>query len=314
MPTAHLSDRGVVRVSGADARPFLDGLVTCDLDKVGPDRPRFGALLTPQGKLLFDFLLFEAPQDAGGGFYLDCLRFMAPDLAKRLGFYKLRAKVAVEDLSETLAVVAGWGDAPKPDDAIGLVGGDPRLKALGWRAIVAAEDAAALASPAEGEAESREARPGEGESATPGHGAYHAHRVALGVPEGGKDFLFNDTFPHEALMDQLNGIDFDKGCYIGQEVVSRMQHRGTARTRIVPVVYEDGFTAEPWSEVTAGERRLGKVGTGANGRGLVMIRLDRAADALAAGETIRAGGMPVRIEKPDFVGFPFPGEAATPAA
>ncbi|MFL5197336.1 MAG: YgfZ/GcvT domain-containing protein [Microvirga sp.] len=313
MPTAHLSDRGVVRVSGADARPFLDGLVTCDLDKVGPDRPRFGALLTPQGKLLFDFLLFEAPQDAGGGFYLDCLRFMAPELAKRLGFYKLRAKVAVEDLSETLAVVAGWGDAPKPDDAIGLVGGDPRLKALGWRAIVAAEDAA-LASPAEGEAVSREARPGEGESATPGHGAYHAHRVALGVPEGGKDFLFNDTFPHEALMDQLNGIDFDKGCYIGQEVVSRMQHRGTARTRIVPVVYEDGFTAEPWSEVTAGERRLGKVGTGANGRGLVMIRLDRAADALAAGETIRAGGMPVRIEKPGFIGFPFPGEAATPAA
>jgi tRNA-modifying protein YgfZ len=314
VPTAHLSDRGVVRVSGADARTFLDGLVTCDLDKVAPDRPRFGALLTPQGKLLFDFLLFEAPQDAGGGFYLDCLRFMAPDLAKRLGFYKLRAKVAVEDLSETLAVVAGWGDAPKPDGEIGLVGGDPRLKALGWRAIVAAEDAAALASPAEGEAESREARPGEGESATPGHGAYHAHRVALGVPEGGKDFLFNDTFPHEALMDQLNGIDFDKGCYIGQEVVSRMQHRGTARTRIVPVVYEDGFTAEPWSEVTAGERRLGKVGTGANGRGLVMIRLDRAADALAAGETIRAGGMPVRIEKPDFVGFPFPGEAATPAA
>jgi tRNA-modifying protein YgfZ len=314
VPTAHLSDRGVVRVSGADARTFLDGLVTCDLDKVGPDRPRFGALLTPQGKLLFDFLVFEAPQDAGGGFYLDCLRFMAPDLAKRLGFYKLRAKVAVEDLSETLAVVAGWGDAPKPDDAIGLVGDDPRLPALGWRAIVAAEDAAALASPPGGEAESREARPGEGESATPGHGAYHAHRIALGVPEGGKDFLFNDTFPHEALMDQLSGIDFDKGCYIGQEVVSRMQHRGTARTRIVPVVYEDGFTAEPWSEVTAGERRLGKVGTGANGRGLVMIRLDRAADALAAGETIRAGGMPVRIEKPGFIGFPFPGEAATPAA
>ena len=314
MPTAHLSDRGVVRVSGADARTFLDGLVTCDLDKVGPDRPRFGALLTPQGKLLFDFLVFEAPQDAGGGFYLDCLRFMAPDLAKRLGFYKLRAKVAVEDLSETLAVVAGWGDAPKPDDAIGLVGDDPRLPALGWRAIVAAEDAAALASPPEGEAESREARPGEGESATPGHGAYHAHRIALGVPEGGKDFLFNDTFTHEALMDQLQGIDFDKGCYVGQEVVSRMQHRGSARTRVVPVVYEDGFAAEPWSDVTAGGRNLGKVGTGANGRGLVMVRLDRAADALAAGETIRAGGLPVRIGKPDWARFAFPGEAATPAA
>ena len=245
MPTAHLSDRGLVRVSGAEARTFLDGLVTCELDKVAPDRPRFGALLTPQGKLLFDFLVFEAPQDAGGGFYLDCLRFMAPDLAKRLGFYKLRAKVAVEDLSETLAVVAGWGDAasagrrdrprrrrPAPPGA--RLARDRRGRGCGG-----------FASPPGGEAEWREARAGEGESAAPGHGAYHAHRIALGVPEGGKDFLFNDTFPHEALMDQLNGIDFDKGCYIGQEVVSRMQHRGTARTRIVPVVYEDGFTAEP---------------------------------------------------------------------
>jgi tRNA-modifying protein YgfZ len=325
MPTAHLSDRGVVRVSGEEAKRFLDGLLTCDMDLVTPEKPRFGALLTPQGKLLFDFIVFEAPRDAGGGFYLDCLKFMAPDLVKRLGFYKLRAKIAIEDRSENFAVVAGWGDAPKPSDEIGLVGEDPRLPALGWRAIVAAEEAA-LASPSEGEAESRQrvrppagpmtgsARPGEGGSPTPGYRAYHAHRIALGVPEGGKDFLFNDTFPHEALMDQLHGVDFDKGCYVGQEVVSRMQHRGTARTRIVPVVYEDGFAAEPWSEVTAGGRNLGKVGTGANGRGLVMIRLDRAADALAAGETIRAGGMPVRIEKPEWIGFAFPGEAATPAA
>ena len=314
MLTAHLMDRGVVRVTGEEARKFLDGLLTCDMDKVTPERPRFGALLTPQGKILFDFLVFEAPADAGGGFYLDCLKFMAPDLAKRLGFYKLRAKVAVENLSGSLAVVAGWGDLPKPDDEIGLVAEDPRLPALGWRAIVAAEDAPALASPPEGEAESREARTGEGETPTPGYQAYHAHRVALGVPEGGKDFLFNDTFPHEALMDQLHGVDFDKGCYVGQEVVSRMQHRGTARTRVVPVVYEDGFAAEPWSEVTAGARSLGKAGTGAAGRGLVLIRLDRAAEALSAGETIRAGGLPVRIEKPAWIGFPFPGEAATPAA
>jgi folate-binding protein YgfZ len=314
VPTAHLPDRGVVRVSGEDAKKFLDGLLTCDMDRVTPEKPRFGALLTPQGKLLFDFIVFAAPQDAGGGFYLDCLKFMAPDLTKRLGFYKLRAKVAVEDLSENLGVVAGWGESQKPEDEIGLVGEDPRLAALGWRAIVSAEDVATLASPLEGEAESRGARPGEGESPMPGYQAYHAHRIALGVPEGGKDFLFNDAFPHEALMDQLNGVDFDKGCYVGQEVVSRMQHRGSARTRIVPVVYEDGFAAEPWSEVTAGERTLGKAGTGANGRGLVMIRLDRAADALAAGETIRAGGLPVRIEKPGWIGFAFPGEAATPAA
>jgi len=289
MPTTHLSDRGIVRVSGDEARRFLDGLVTCDLDQVTPTAPRFGALLTPQGKILFDFIIFEAPADAGGGFYLDVLRGYAPELAKRLTFYKLRAKITIEDLSETLAVVAGWDGAPQPDDEVGLVGADPRLPALGWRAIIAAEDAAELAD-----------APPE---------AYHAHRIALGVPEGGRDFLFNDAFPHETLMDQLHGVDFDKGCYVGQEVVSRMQHRGTARTRIVPVVYMDGFGAEPGVEVTAGEKNLGKVGTSAGGRGLVMIRLDRATDALASGEPIHAGGLPVQLVKPDWISFPFPGEA-----
>ncbi len=294
MPTAHLSDRGVVKVSGEDARRFLDGLLTCDMDRVAPSAPRFGALLTPQGKILFDFIIFEAPAEIGGGFFLDCLKVFAPDLVKRLTFYKLRAKVAIEDLSEALAVVAGWGETPKPQDEIGLVAADPRLARLGWRAIVAKEDAAGFA----------QAR----------LDAYHAHRIALGVPEGGKDFLFNTAFPHEALMDQLHGVDFDKGCYVGQEVVSRMQHRGTARTRLVPVNYEGGFAAEPGTEVTAGDRSIGTVGTGANGRGLVMIRLDRAADALAAGETIRAGGIPVSFEKPDWVAFPFPGEAAKATA
>ncbi|HST93949.1 MAG TPA: folate-binding protein [Microvirga sp.] len=287
MPSAHLADRGVVRVSGEDAKGFLDGLVTCDLDRVSPRAARLGALLSPQGKILFDFIVFEAPAEIEGGYYLDVLKVHAPDLAKRLSFYKLRARVAVQDLSETLAVAAGW-DGPPPADEAGLVAADPRLPALGWRAIVAAEDAAEFAdAPAE---------------------RYHARRIALGVPEGGRDFLFGDAFPHEALMDQLHGVDFDKGCYVGQEVVSRMQHRGTARTRIVPAVYEGGFAAEVGVEVTAGEKTLGRTGTGAEGRGLVMIRLDRAADALAAGEPIRAGGIPVRLEKPSWIGFPFPGE------
>lgn len=285
MPSVHLADRGVVRVSGEDAKTFLDNLITCDLDRVSEHTARLGALLTPQGKILFDFLVFQAPQEIGGAYYLDVLKVFAPDLAKRLGFYRLRAKVAIEDLSESLGLVAGW-DAPRPDDEVGLVVEDPRLPALGWRAIVAAQDAAALGTdPAE---------------------AYHAHRIALGVPEGGRDFLFGDAFPHETLMDQLNGVDFDKGCYVGQEVVSRMQHRGTARTRIVPAVYEGGFAADVGVEVTAGEKALGKTGTGANGRGLLMIRLDRAADAIGAGETIRAGGIPVRLEKPSWIRFPFP--------
>ena len=286
MPSVHLADRGVVRVSGEDAKAFLDGLVTCDLDRVSPAQPRFGALLTPQGKILFDFILFQAPPDIGGGYYLDALKVHAPDLAKRLGFYRLRAKVAIEDLSDTLAVIAGW-DTPGPAEEAGLVAGDPRLADLGWRAVVAAADAAEFAlDPAE---------------------AYHARRIALGVPEGGRDFLFGDAFPHEALMDQLQGVDFDKGCYVGQEVVSRMQHRGTARTRIVPALYEGGFAAEAGVEVMAGGKVLGRTGTGAEGRGLLVIRLDRAADALSAGETIRAGGIPVTLEKPAWIGFPVPG-------
>ncbi len=290
MPSVHLADRGVVRVSGEDAKTFLDGLVTCDLDRVSAHTARLGALLTPQGKILFDFIVFQAPAEVGGGYYLDALKVFAPDLAKRLGFYKLRAKVVIEDLSEAMAVVAGW-DAPRPDDEIGLVSEDPRLPDLGWRAIVAAQDAAEFAlEPAE---------------------RYHAHRIALGVPEGGRDFLFGDAFPHEALMDQLHGVDFDKGCYVGQEVVSRMQHRGTARTRIVPALYEGGFAAEAGVEVMAGDRILGKTGTGADGRGLLMIRLDRAADALAAGVPIRAGGIPVTLDKPAWIGFPFPGETGS---
>jgi folate-binding protein YgfZ len=290
MPAALLDDRGVVRVSGEEAKTFLDNLLTCDLDKVSPEKARLGALLTPQGKILFDFVIFEAPQEAGGGYYLDVLKVYAPDLAKRLNFYKLRAKVVVEDRSEAFAVIAGWGDTPRPVDEAGLVADDPRLPALGWRALVAREDAAEFVN-----------------AEAP---AFHAHRIELGVPEGGRDFLFGDAFPHEALMDQLHGVDFDKGCYVGQEVVSRMQHRGTARTRIVPVVYADGIATEAGADVTAGAKVLGKAGTGANGRGLVMIRLDRAEDALAAGEAIRAGGLPVRLTKPDWIRFPFPGDAA----
>ncbi len=291
MPSAYLADRGVVRVSGEDAKTFLDGLVTCDLDRITPQQARFGALLTPQGKILFDFIVFEAPPEIEGGYYLDVLKVHAAELGKRLGFYKLRAKVAIENLSDTLAVVAGW-DAPRPADEAGLVAEDPRPPALGWRAIIAAEDAAEFAQvPAED---------------------YHARRIAMGVPEGGRDFLFGDAFPHEALMDQLHGVDFDKGCYVGQEVVSRMQHRGTARTRIVPAVYEGGFAAEAGVDVTAGEKTLGKVGTGAQGRGLLMIRLDRASDAIAAGETIRAGGIPVELEKPAWITFDFPSKAVSP--
>jgi folate-binding protein YgfZ len=294
MPAAHLPDRGVVRVSGPDAKTFLDNLLTCDLDRVSPAAPRLGALLTPQGKILFDFIVFEAPAEMEGGYFLDVALGYAADLAKRLSFYRLRAKVTVEDRSDGLAVVAGWGGTAAPANEFGLVAMDPRLADLGWRAIVAAQDV--------------------GELDTVDPQAYHAHRIALGVPEGGRDFVFGDAFPHEALMDQLHGVDFDKGCYVGQEVVSRMHHRGTARTRIVPARYLDGFAAEAGSEVTAGERTLGRAGTGAGDRGLVMIRLDRAEEAVQSGEPLRSGGLAIRLERPDWVGFPVPVHGDAPAA
>jgi folate-binding protein YgfZ len=292
MPTAHLADRSIVTVTGEEARPFLDGLLTCDLASVASGRPRFGALLTPQGKILFDFIVFATPPSAGGGFFLDVARACAPDLVKRLGFYKLRAKVSVADASDAFAVIAGWEGAASPATAP-AGGDDPRLPALGWRAIVARDDLGRVDPSAADE--------------------YHLHRIVLGVPEGGKDFPFNDAFPHEALMDQLNGIDFNKGCYVGQEVVSRMQHRGTARTRIVPLVYRDAVVAPPGAEVTAGDKVLGKTGTGARGRGLAMLRLDRVADAVAAGHELRAAGLSVRLDKPDWITFSIPSAAATSA-
>ncbi len=273
---AFLADRGVVRISGPDARTLLDNLITCDLDRVKPGHGRHGALLTPQGKIMFDFLVNEAEEADGGGYFLDCLAGMAGELVKRLSFYKLRAKATIEDMSAALGVLAGWGGAAA-DGESGLLTPDPRQAQLGWRLILPrAEAEAAATDPAS---------------------AYHAARIALGVPEGGKDFLFNDAFPHEALMDRLAGVDFDKGCYVGQEVVSRMQHRGTARTRIIRLRYPDGFAAEAGAPVTAGGRVIGKAGSGADGIGLAMIRLDKLDDALAAGEEIRAGGLAFVVER-----------------
>jgi folate-binding protein YgfZ len=137
---------------------------------------------------------------------------------------------------------------------------------------------------------------------------YEAHRIALGVPRGGLDFIYGDAFPHESDMDQFGGVDFDKGCFVGQEVVSRIEHRGTARTRVVPVAF-DGFAPEAGTPVSVGDRTVGTLGSSAQGRALAMLRLDRAADALAAGEPLIAGGVEVRLVKPPWAQFAWPGEA-----
>jgi tRNA-modifying protein YgfZ len=282
MKAAFLPDRGVVKVSGDDARDFLNGLVTTDATLLRPGLGRFGALLTPQGKIIVDFLITEAPSGHGGGFLIDCPRALAQALADKLGFYKLRAKVAVENLSESLGVLAAWdGDlAVKPD----LAFADPRSPALGWRILVPAELAQKVADLIGADL---------GDSS-----AYDAHRIAFGVPRGGLDFMYGDAFPHETNMDRLHGVDFDKGCYVGQEVVSRMQHRGTARTRSVRVIL-DSFSPEPGTAILAGEKPVGTMGSTAGHNGLALIRTDRAADALDAGTPLTAGGLTIRLADPD---------------
>jgi folate-binding protein YgfZ len=292
MQAALLPDRGVVKVDGEDARRFLNGLLTADIEALTPEAPRFAALLTPQGKILCDGIVAAVPPEDGTALFNDCPRALAADLVRRLNFYKLRAKVVVEDLSEMLGVLAVWDGSGTTE--YGLVYPDPRLPALGFRVMLpphladaAARDlAASLVDPE----------------------AYEAHRIALGVPRGGVDFAYGDAFPHEADMDQLNGVDFDKGCYVGQEVVSRIEHRARARSRIVPVAYDE-FAPEDGVPVMAGERAVGTMGSAAHGRGLAMLRLDRAAEALAAGATFSAGGVPLRLVKPEWARFVWPGEA-----
>ena len=282
MKAAFLSDRGVVKVSGGDARKFLNGLVTTDVSKLQPGLARFGALLTPQGKIIVDFLITEAPIGHGGGFLLDCPRALAQPLAAKLGIYKLRAKVAVDNLSDSFGVLAAWDGDPVITTYPSFV--DPRHAALGVRILVPSEFAERAVELIGAELVDSL--------------AYEAHRIAVGVPRGGLDFMYGDAFPHETNMDRLHGVDFDKGCYVGQEVVSRMQHRGTARTRTIKLLV-DGPAPEPGTAILAGDKAVGTMGSTAGEHGIALIRIDRAGEALQAGLALTAGGIPIRPAEPN---------------
>ncbi|MEK9279197.1 MULTISPECIES: folate-binding protein [unclassified Bradyrhizobium] len=287
MKAAFLPDRGVVKVAGEDARNFLNGLITTDIDRLKPGLGRFGALLTPQGKIIVDFLITEVPSGHGGGFLIDCPKALAETLATKLKFYKLRAKVTVEDLSADLGVLTAWDGplAAQPD----LSFADPRDEALGYRILIPEQLKQKLA-------ELIGAEPVDASE-------YDAHRIALGVPRGGLDFMYSDAFPHETNMDRLAGVDFDKGCYVGQEVVSRMQHRGTARTRSVKVLL-DGPSPEAGAAILAGDKQVGTIGSSADGKGIALVRIDRVADALDAGQTLTAGGLALKLAEPEVVRIP----------
>ena len=276
---AVLPDRSVGCVTGEDAAKLLQGIITNDMDLLDTEPAIFAGLLSPQGKVLFDFLVVRT----GAGFALDVAGEKAAELAKRLAMYRLRAKVAIEDASAEMAVVAAWprgNGAVTPPGAIGVV--DPRSPELGSRFIVPRRALEHLLVQAG--------------AATAAASDYHAHRISLGIPEGGKDYDFGDAFPHEANLDLLGGVAFDKGCYIGQEIVARMQHRGTVRKRVVCVT---GAASLPASrpEIKNGEVVIGRLGSVAGRRGLALLRLDRAIDAIDNGETITADGIALNVEQ-----------------
>lgn len=269
---AVLPDRGVVAVTGPDARKLLGDIITNDVDLLDARPAMLAALLSPQGKVLFEFLV-RAGED---GYLLDVARSQAAALAKRLTLYKLRAKVEIRDVSDDFVVHAAWGDLP----AAGATSADyrdPRHPDLGWRGFGAVGTV----------------QRGLGNTDAEAH--YHAHRIALGVPEGGKDYDFADAFPHEVNFDLLGGVSFDKGCYVGQEIVARMEHRGTVRKRIVRVVAEAELPSSR-PDVMMGDVVIGKLGSVAGRQGLAMIRLDRAIEAIDKGQGISAGGIALDID------------------
>lgn len=274
MPVVHLTDRVVIRASGPEASKFLHGVITCNVQTMAVGDSRYGALLTPQGKIISDFLFYREGEES---YLFDVPAERAEDLLKRLTFHRLRAKVTFETVAD-LAVAAVFGAGESVPEGASYA--DPRLPALGRRLLVGRAVAEALSSDV---------------------AAYEAHRIALGIPRGGADFTYGDTFPHEADMDQLGGVDFKKGCYVGQEVVSRMEHRSTPRNRLVEVLFAAPLDAG--QEITAGDKAVGQLTSVTEGRGIATVRLDRATDARTEGVPLKAGEVPVELRRPEWASF-----------
>lgn len=283
MPTVQLDDRALVLVTGEDAETFLQNILTTDLDALESDELKPGGLLSPQGKILFDFLISRVPE----GFRLDCRADIASDFVKRLTLYRLRAKVQISIADQALVAVS-WGfdsASSVPDSTSSEIDSpvrDTRFPAeLGvlrhYGEIVADTDTAEWA----------------------------ALRTASGIAESGSDYTLGDAFPHDVLFDQTGGVGFAKGCYVGQEVVSRMQHRGTARRRILIAESESALPAAG-TEILANGRPLGALGTVTDKRGLAMVRIDRVKDALDAGLPVTAEGVQIHLSIPNWAKFGFP--------
>lgn len=267
MPVAHLEDRAVIAIAGPDARPFLQGLITNDVERLEPGKGIYAALLTPQGKVLFDFFLVEGD----GAILMDCLAESRQALLKRLSLYKLRSKVVIEPRDQ-LAVLATWDGSSTPS-AISYP--DPRLPELGRRAIIA-----------KGEMRSDLLR---GDN-------YRDHRLALGIPES-RDFGSDKMFALDADLEELHAVDFDKGCYVGQELTARMKHRATARKRLIPIEFSQSGPHDP--QLTMNGKEIGEIVSDYGRQGFAHIRLDRLNDVGPA--VPRSGQQDVKLIKPSWL-------------
>ncbi|WP_312361461.1 folate-binding protein YgfZ [Ensifer sp.] len=273
MPRVRLDDRAIVSVSGKDAEDLLQGLITTDLDALTADEARPGALLTPQGKILFDFMISRD----GDGFRLETAADQAEALLKRLTMYKLRSAVTLALDTETPTVITF--DEPQ---ASGYR--DHRFEKAGASVFRSYGEAATDAASASD---------------------LDQLRITSGIAVSGFDFALQDAFPHDVLMDKNGALSFRKGCYVGQEVVSRMQHRGTPRRRVVIVA---GASALPDSgtAITAEGKSIGTLGTVRGASALAIVRIDKAGEAMANGVPLLAGDVPVTLTLPAWTGLAFP--------
>jgi folate-binding protein YgfZ len=278
MPSALLADRRLIRVSGTGAEEFLNNLITTDVENLPEGEARASALLTPQGKILFDFLISRDGTD----FLIETGAAEQETLLRRLTMYKLRAPVDLKP--ETVeGVSVFWNETA------------PKAGVRDSRFAKADVDLFRVA----------------GASASGDAAAYDALRIEHGIAESVRDYALQDAFPHDVLMDVNDGVSFKKGCFVGQEVVSRMKHRGTARRRVVTVSAEGALPASG-TEITADGKPVGTLGTVCGDRALAIVRIDRIADALASGTPLLAATVPVTVALPAWSGLSFP--AADPAA
>ncbi len=269
--------RGLVCVSGPDAATLLDGLLTHNVGGAGAEACVYTAMLTPQGKFLFELFIL-APE--AGTYWIDVSD--PASFAKRLSLYRLRSKVTIEDKSEAYMVGAVWRAEALPPSAIHFP--DPRHRDLPQRFISPRTDLSLNDDPA-------------------AFAAYEHARLGLGVPDLAADLLVEKDFILEGLMDEMGGVDFHKGCYVGQEMTSRMKRRTTVKTKLCRVLF-DGAAPAFETPILADGWEVGRMRTGASGQGLALIRFDRAQKALSEGQELRAGDQPIQLDPPSWMEVP----------